>query len=274
MALELIDQTIAWVGLFGAQREYEDVRLSGCTLKGCRLVQADDPGLSLVVRNVVIDRCRMEGCVAAGVYFEDVTVDTLQLARPHLLGGCVFKHVTLRGKVGPVMAIPPRKPEFAAIIVERYKEIDWALDISEAIFSDADFYYVPGELIRRDETPRCCYGARPSVTLTREGFPEMPESGLADSSRRLLTRSWGSPPRALRISGRLWRISNGSTARALPDNNCGMRVLARVGNLKYSLSVADPPVAIPSPWKPAAARHTRRSRSRQVAKANGPRGRS
>jgi hypothetical protein len=43
MALELIDQTIAYLNL-GAQREYEDMRLAGCTLKGCRLVQVDDPG--------------------------------------------------------------------------------------------------------------------------------------------------------------------------------------------------------------------------------------
>jgi hypothetical protein len=133
---------------------YGDVRLSGCTLKGCRLVRSDDPGLSLVVRNVVLDRCRMEGCVAQGVYFEDVTVDGLRLSRPHLLSGCVFRHVTLRGKIGPVMAIPPNpmsplRLEFTAGIVEKYKEVDWALDISEAVFSDADFFCVPGDLIRR-----------------------------------------------------------------------------------------------------------------------------
>lgn len=67
--------------------------------------------------------------MAQGVYFEDVTVDTLKLARLHQLSGCAFKHVTLRGKIGPVMAIPPhpmspRKQEFAAGIVEKYKDVD------------------------------------------------------------------------------------------------------------------------------------------------------
>ncbi len=185
MALELIDQTIAWVDLFGAQREYEDVRLAGCTLKGCRLVQADDPGLSLVVRNVVMDRCRMEGCVAAGVYFEDVTVDTLQLARLHILGGCVFKHVTLRGKVGPVMAIPPQKSEFVAGIVERYKEVDWALDIRDAIFSDADFFSVPGDLIRRDENTQ--------VLLRREAFSERDWRGLPGYAGIMASRFESTP---------------------------------------------------------------------------------
>jgi hypothetical protein len=175
MTLEVVDQTIAYVNLIGAQREYGDVRLAGCTLKWCRLVQADDPGLSLVVRNAVIDRCRMEGCVAAAVYFEDVTVDTLQFTRPLLLSGCVFKHVTLRGKIGPVMAIPPNpmsplKSQFAASIVERYKDVDWALDISGAVFSDADFFYVPGELIRRDENTE--------VLLRREAFGDLDPRGL------------------------------------------------------------------------------------------------
>jgi hypothetical protein len=163
------------VNIFGASREYGDVRLAGCSLKGCRLVQSDDPGFSLVVRDVVLERCRMGGCKAQGVYFGDVTVDTLELARPHLLSACVFKHVTLRGEIGPVMAIPPNpmsplRSEFTAGTVEKYKEVDWALDISEAIFSDADFYYVPGELIRRDENTQ--------VLLRREAFGDLDWRGL------------------------------------------------------------------------------------------------
>lgn len=178
MTVELAGQTIAYVNLIGAWREYGDVRLTGCTLKGCRLVQSVDPGLSLVVRDVVLERCRMEGCDAGGVYFEDVTVDTLHLARLHLASGCVFKHVTLRGKIGPIMAIPPNpmsplKSQFTAAIVEKYKEVDWALDISEAIFSDADFYYVPGELIRRDVNTQ--------VLLRREAFGDLDPRGLPGS---------------------------------------------------------------------------------------------
>ena len=166
----LTGQTIAYASLIGAQREYGGVRLDGCTLQGCRLVQADDPGFSLVVRNVILDRCRMEGRAAQDVYFEDITVDTLHLARPHLLSGCVFRHATLRGRIGPVMAIAPNptsplRPELTAGIVEKYKEVDWALDISEAVFSDADFCSVPGELVRRDENTQ--------VLLRREAFGDL-----------------------------------------------------------------------------------------------------
>ena len=175
-------QRIAWVNLIGASGEYGDMRLTGCTLRGCRLVQSDDPGFGLVVRDVALERCRMEGCVASGVYFDDVTVDTLHLARLHLLSGCVFRHVTLRGKIGPVMAIPPHpmsrlKSEFTAGIVQKYKEVDWALDISEAVFSDADFYYVPGELIRRDVNTQ--------VLLRREAFGALDPRGLPGYARHL-----------------------------------------------------------------------------------------
>jgi hypothetical protein len=30
-----------------------------------------------------------------------------------------------------------------------YADIEWALDISEAVFSDVDLSYVPGDLVRR-----------------------------------------------------------------------------------------------------------------------------
>ncbi len=190
MAVELTGQTIAYATLIGAPREYGGIRLVGCTLKGCRLVQADDPEFGLVVRDVVVERCRMEGCQASGVYFEDVTVDTLRLPRPHLLSGCVFKHVTLRGEIGPMMAIPPNpmlpnEPELTAGMVEKYQEIDWALDIREAIFSDADFFSVPGDLIRRDENTQ--------VLLRREAFPERDWRGLPGYAGIMASRFRSTP---------------------------------------------------------------------------------
>ena len=172
MAVELVGQTIAYVSLIGASGQYGGMRLTGCTLTGCRLVQSDDPGLGLVVRDVVLERCRMEGCAAKGVYFDDVTVDTLHLARPHLLDGCAFRHVTLRGKIGSIMVIPPDPMSPLGVgVVARYKEVDWALDISEAVFSATpDFYYVPGELIRRDVNTQ--------VLLRREAFGDLDPRGL------------------------------------------------------------------------------------------------
>jgi hypothetical protein len=67
----------------------------------------------------------------------------------------------------------PDRDRFVKGMVEKYKKVDWASDISQSSFSDANFYYVPGDLIRydpatqvllrrakfsgidRDELPRC-----------------------------------------------------------------------------------------------------------------------
>lgn len=167
MKIELAGRAFANTRLIGASKEYSGIRLTDSTLTGCVLAQFSTPELTLEVRDVVVERCRLVRCSSQSVFFEDVTVDTLGMAQMHRLYGCVFKHVTLRGKIGPLMAMGPHnsltnRPEFVAGIVERYASVNWALDISEAIFSDADFYYVPGELIRRDESSQ--------FLLRRENF--------------------------------------------------------------------------------------------------------
>jgi hypothetical protein len=177
IVLELVGQDIVDVRLVGAPREYDGVRLLRSTLSNCYIVQEDGhgPGLDVKVRNVLVERCRLDRCIAQGVLFEDVTVDTLRTAQVHRLYGCVFKHVTLRGNIGPIMAMgpqgrPPGRDDRIAGIVAKYKEVDWALDIRDAVFSDADFYYVPGELIRRDENTQ--------VLLRRERFVDIDWRGL------------------------------------------------------------------------------------------------
>lgn len=129
-----------------------------CVFNGSVLAQWDDPDLGLVVRDVTARRCRAVRCGMHGVRFEDVLVDGLAVTSLLHLSGCVFKHVTLAGNIGPLMATPPNyslppdvRDRFTVGIVAYYAGVDWALDISRAAFSDADFYYVPGHLVRRDE---------------------------------------------------------------------------------------------------------------------------
>jgi hypothetical protein len=178
----------------------------------------------------------MAGCQAAGVYFEDVTVDTLRLPALHMLGGCVFKHVILRGKIGPLMTIPPNsmspnESELTAGVVAKYEDVDWALDISEAVFSDADFYYVPGELIRRDENTQ--------GLLRREAFRDIDWRGLPGYVgfwvRRFGSTAFDSivaiARRALKKSSqRPWRALSGSMARALPDSGSGLPDIGEAGS--------------------------------------------
>jgi len=168
VALELVNQTITDVRLTGSSGEYGDARLVGVTLKRCMVTQSGDPGFGLVVRNVVLERCQMDACKASGVLFEEITIDALRLAQLHQLSGCVFRHVTLRGRIGSVMVKGPVSvrrdySDRVACAVRKYKEIDWALDVSEAVFTDdAEFYYVPGDLVRRDPNSQ--------ALLRREAF--------------------------------------------------------------------------------------------------------
>jgi hypothetical protein len=170
MAVELRGQTVTGVRLFGAPREYRDIHLVDVTLKLCVLVRRDDLEFRNVVRNAVLERCRMDACDAEGVFFDEVTVDTLRFAQLRPISGCVFRHVTLRGKIGSMMVIGPVRglpdsAERVAAMVEKYKEVDWALDIRDAVFSSAEFFGVPGDLIRRDENTQ--------VLLRREAFSGM-----------------------------------------------------------------------------------------------------
>ncbi|MFE2557187.1 hypothetical protein ACFXGT_14385 [Streptomyces sp. NPDC059352] len=147
--------------LVGSGRELADVELVGCEFNGCTLAQFDDPGFGLVVRDVVAEKLSAKRCVVDGVRFEDVRVDGLALSSLTHLTGCLFRRVTLRGRIGPLMATSPNfglsedvRAAFVAAAEQYYAEADpateWALDITEAEFSEADLYYVPGHLVRRD----------------------------------------------------------------------------------------------------------------------------
>ena len=73
--------------------------------------------------------------------------------------GAVFKHVTLRSKIGRIMvspfvapgkATPEQQRAFDAANAAYYANVDWALDISEAEFEECDLRRVPAHLVRRD----------------------------------------------------------------------------------------------------------------------------
>jgi hypothetical protein len=141
---------------YGTGRTYSGLDLDRVTFASCVLGQQDDPEFGFVVSDVTATRCRADNCSVQGVRFEDVTLDGLS-TKNQQLGGCLFKHVTLKGKIGPILTTPVHRgvPEqirtaMNAAILAYYKDVDWALDISAAEFSDADFYMVPGDLVRRD----------------------------------------------------------------------------------------------------------------------------
>jgi hypothetical protein len=90
---------------------------------------------------------------------EDVLVDGLKTSGEFSTWGAVFKHVTLRSKVGDIMINPAVDPAnitdkqqraFDEANAAYYATVDWALDIREAEFTEVDIRGVPARLIRRD----------------------------------------------------------------------------------------------------------------------------
>ncbi len=132
-----------------------DLDFERCSFVGGVIMQAaDDPAYELVVRNVALRNCKAGNVELYGVRFEDVTVDTLSHPKPLEIEACVCTHVVLRGKVGAVRFAAAIEDDARAVLApaaaKLYEDVDWALDITEAEFSDAEIWDVPGHLVRRD----------------------------------------------------------------------------------------------------------------------------
>jgi hypothetical protein len=138
---------------------FEDLVFRKCTFISSAVSITYDPAHRTTVRNVTLERCRVQGSSLRCAVVEDVLVDGLQTSDLHQAWGALFKHVTLRGKIGRLMVTPligPRHlhtPEQAAFDKQReafYENVDWALDISEAEAVELELAGIPASLIRRD----------------------------------------------------------------------------------------------------------------------------
>jgi hypothetical protein len=138
---------------------YEDLHFRKCTFVSSSISITEEPANRTTVRNVTLERCRVVGSAVDCAVVEDVLVDGLQTSDLHQAWGALFKHVTLRGKIGRLMVTPLVGPDLrntpvqAAFDEQReayYETIDWALDISEAEAVELQLAGIPARLIRRD----------------------------------------------------------------------------------------------------------------------------
>ena len=136
---------------------YSGIELDGAVFEHCTLAQFDHP-LETVVREASLVRCKATGkCFIHGVKFENVTVHDFAADDLVDFAACVFRNVTLEGVIGPFIttrAHPSlggeRRDEITRMMVDYYREVDWALDISRGEFVDATMPLVPGDLVRRN----------------------------------------------------------------------------------------------------------------------------
>ena len=140
-------------------RVFSDIEFRRCTFVSCAISITNDPALRSTIRNVKLLNCETYGCSLDPAIVEDVTVDGLKTHGLRQTWGAVFKHVTLRGKIGRLMFSPAVSPGLATLRQQRafdeaneqyYSTVDWALDIREAEAEELDIRRIPARLIRRD----------------------------------------------------------------------------------------------------------------------------
>lgn len=138
---------------------YCDIVCQSCYFDNCSLSITDDVTKRTVVRNVSIINCKLLSSTIENTIVEDCIIDGLRTENLVQTWGAVFKHVTLKGKIGQIMLSPVvdllgEKPDvqvaFDKANSDYYQNVDWALDISQGEFQNLDIRGIAARLIRRD----------------------------------------------------------------------------------------------------------------------------
>lgn len=142
-----------------SSKVFSDLEFRGCHFVGCRVSSTRDPRRRSRVERTTLKDCEQTGCTLDAAIVEDVLVDGLKTNGLFQVWGAVFRHVTLRGNMGRLMISPLVATALATLSQQKgfdianhqyYESTDWALDIREAAFEEADLRGVPGNLVRRD----------------------------------------------------------------------------------------------------------------------------
>jgi hypothetical protein len=150
---------------------------NSCAFSGGSIgLTARKPEERLIVRGVVARRCVVASVVVGPVVFENLEVSDLRTTDHLWLAGCAFKNCILRGRIGRILlfaeveeALPlsyPKNAAFHNANLDIYRQVDYALDISEAQFVDWDCRSVPAHLIRTNPD----YQVRVSYESTRRSL--------------------------------------------------------------------------------------------------------
>jgi hypothetical protein len=148
---------------------YEDVEFHKCVFDDFVLSCTRQPPLRTTFRRILVSDCSVRSGALFSAVVEDSAVVNLKVRGLFQAWAAVFRHVTLRGRVGRLMLsdIPfPFREDVEAEGAFReanarfYETTDWALDITEAEFEELDIRGIPARQIRRDPVTQ--------VVVTRE----------------------------------------------------------------------------------------------------------
>jgi hypothetical protein len=148
---------------------FEDIVFNNCVFDNCALSSTKSPALRTTVKKVQLVNCVSRNCDVGPAIVDEATIDGLETNALLLMWGPLFKHVTIRGKIGKIKInlashFLDRTPEiqgpFNIARSAFYETVDWALDISQAQFKVFEMRGVPARLVRRDPDTQ--------VVVTRE----------------------------------------------------------------------------------------------------------
>jgi len=142
-----------------AGKVIESCEFINCKFTGCYINFSDNPDERTTVKKVVLRNCEQKKCIIGAAILEDVTVENLKCSGLLQTWGAAFKRVKFKGEIGPLMisqdiraatAPPNIQKKFDKQNKEIYRNIEWALDISEALFEECEIRSIPAALIVRD----------------------------------------------------------------------------------------------------------------------------
>ena len=178
---------------------YEDLHFKKCTFISSSVSITEDPANRTTVRNVTLERCRVQGSALECAVVEDVLVDGLQTSDLHHAWGALFRHVTLRGKIGRLLVTPLVGPHHlgtplqAAFDEQReayYREVDWALDISEAEAVELQLEGIPARLVRRDPETQAVVTRKAALSGEWRQLGRVQETALGLMIQDMLKRGY------------------------------------------------------------------------------------
>jgi hypothetical protein len=155
--------TFANMGLRKVDFLLRNVRLEECTFDNCVLALPCSIENTARVENIDAVKCKILSSHVGPVIFSNVHIKDLLIDDMLVLRGALFDSVIFEGKIGNIIFSPsvafayynpetdvPLQEEFDRRRQHFYSKVDWAIDISKALFTECDIDGIPARLIKRD----------------------------------------------------------------------------------------------------------------------------